>query len=263
MTTPRPVRLTTLWSLLRERGPVGVLGLVFTLSSVFLLLPMLLVMMATLRQPYERYDYAAIVREGTATTARVTDTRLLTNVQVNGESPRLITYTYNAGGQPRTDQFATFDATDLAAGSSVGIRARDGESVIPTLQPFAFPFGWFFILPGIFLLLGSIFLLIGLLPALRKYRLYRYGQVQEAIVQGIESRLVRMSRSSATQGYAVSYTYPGLHQAQLFGEDRTNDVLLVNEKKLGDKLQILVSETDETQSCLFPRSEALKNNWQG
>ncbi|TVT43655.1 DUF3592 domain-containing protein [Hymenobacter setariae] len=262
MLTPRPVSFTTFWSLLRERGPFGMLGLIFTLSSVLILLPMLLFMMATLRQPYERYDYAAIVRDGTAATAHVTDMQLLTNVQINGKSPELITYKYSAGGQTYTDQFATFDATELAVGSAVGIRARNGESVIPELKQFVFPFGWFFLLPGVFLLLGAIFLLIGLLPALRKYRLYRHGRMQEATVQGITSRPVRLSRSSIMQSFAVSYEYTGLNQARLLGEDRTNDILLVNEKKLGDKVQILVSETDDTQSCLFPRLGAVKNNWQ-
>jgi hypothetical protein len=262
MLTPRPVSFATFWSLLRERGPFGVLGLIFTLSSVLILMPMLLVIMATLRQPYERYDYAAIVRDGTAATARVTHVRRLTNVQVNGESPQLITYTYSTGVRTYTDQFETFDANNLAIGDAVDIRARDGESVIPTLKPFAFPFGWFFILPGIFLLLGAVFLLIGLLPALRKYRLYRYGLVLEANVQGIVSRPVRLSRSNVMQSFVVSYAYKGLQQAQLFGEDRTNDMLLVNEKKLGDKVQILVSATDDTQSCLLPHLEALKNKWQ-
>ncbi|WP_220235736.1 hypothetical protein, partial [Hymenobacter ginsengisoli] len=60
----------------------------------------------------------------------------------------------------------------------------------------------------------------------------------------------------------VSYHYAGSANPQLFGESSTSDLLFVQEKKFGDPVDIFVSETDETKSCLVPRLAALKNNWQ-
>jgi hypothetical protein len=265
MTTPRPINLATFWSLLKERGKFTFMGLAFILGPILLLVPMLFLKSATQR-PFENYDYEEIIRDGTPATARITDISLVTNVNVNGQSPRLITYQYTNEGQPRTDQFETFDTERVSAlhpNDELSIRVLDGKSIIPSLKPFSFPFTALFLaIPGLFALIGLPFLLIGLLPTLKKYRLYRHGLVRTGTVQGITAQSRIASLASAVPNYVVSYQYAGLTQPQLFGESSTNDLLLVNGKKLGDTVQILISPTDEKSSCLLPRLEALKNNWQ-
>lgn len=261
----RTVPFATFWGLLKSRGPFGILGLVFVLMPLLILVPLLLVLSHTLSEPYERYDFEHITRQGTTAVASITSVEPLTNVTINNEHPRVISYTYPGVGGAAADKFQTMDldkASRLKAGDTITIKTLGKESVIPSLEPFSFPFKFFFILPGIFLLIGIPFLLIGMLPALRDYRLYQRGLVQEATVRGISTKTIRMSRSSSQQGYVVSYEYAGLTTPKLLGESLTNDLLLVQEKKFGDKVKIFVSETDETQSCLVPRLEALKNNWQ-
>lgn len=241
------------------------MGLAFILGPMLMLVPMLLVKSATQR-PFEKYNYEEIIRSGTPATAHITDIYLVTNVNVNGQSPRLITYQYTDGGQPRTDQFETFDterASTLHPNDELSIKVLDGKSIIPALKPFSFPFTTLLLaIPGLFTLVGLPFLLIGLLPTLKKYRLYRYGLVRAGTVQGITAQSRIASLASAVPGYIVSYQYAGLAQLQVFGESLTNDMLLVNSKKLNDTVQILVSPTDEKTSCLLPRLVALKNNWQ-
>jgi hypothetical protein len=261
----RIVPFSTFWGLLKSRGPFGILGLVFVLMPLLILVPLLLVLSHTLSQPYERYDFEHITRQGTTAVASITSVEPLTNVTINNEHPRVISYTYPGAGGAVADNFQTMDldkVSRLKVGDTITIKTLGKESVIPSLEPFSFPFQFFFILPGVFLLIGIPFLLIGLLPALRDYRLYKRGLVQDATVLGISTKTIRMSRSSTQQAYVVSYEYAGLTTSKLVGESLTNDILLVQEKKFGDKVKIFVSETDETKSCLVPRLEALKNNWQ-
>ncbi len=261
----RNVPFSTLWGLLKSRGPFALLGLVFVFIPMFILIPMLLVLSHTLGQPYERYDFDNIKRQGTAVAATITDIEPLTNVTMNGEHPRVISYTYPSEGGVAADKFQTMDldkVSRLKTGDAIGIKTLGKESVIPSLEPFSFPLEFFFLLPGIFLLIGIPFLLIGLLPALRVYRLYKHGLVQDATVLGISTKTIRMSRANTQQVFVVSYEYAGLTGPKRLGESLTNDLLLVQEKKFGDKVKIFVSETDETNSCLVPRLEALKNNWQ-
>jgi hypothetical protein len=261
----RIVPLSTLLTLLKSRGPFGLLGLVFVLMPLLILVPLLLVLSHTLKEPYEQYDFENINRHGSAAVAHITRLAPVLNVTINGEHPQLISYTYSSAGRTMADKFQTMDldkVSGLKEGDSIDVKALGSESIIPSLEPFSFPFHFFFILPGIFLLIGIPFLLIGLLPALRTYRLYQHGLVQEATVLGISTKTIRMSRSNSQQSYLVSYEYAGLYTPKLLGESLTNDFLLVQEKKFGDKVKIFVSETDETKSCLVPRLEALKNNWQ-
>jgi hypothetical protein len=256
----RIVPFTTLLGLLKSRGPFGLLGLVFVLGPLLLLTPLLLVLSHTLTQPYERYDFDNIERHGTAATARITGIELVTNVTINNEHPRLISYTYPSAGQLATDRFQTMElakVSSLKQGDTIGIKALNGQSIIASLEPFSFPFHFFFIIPGIFLLIGIPFLLIGLLPALKIYNLYKHGRVEKAKVLGIATKTITMSRSSSQQGFVISYEYAGLASPRLLGESFTNDLLLVQEKKFGDEVKIFVSETDETKSCLVPRLEAL------
>jgi hypothetical protein len=261
----RNVPFSILLKLLRSRGPAGILGLVFVLSSLFFLTPLLLFLSHTFTQPYERYDFADIQRHGTAAVARITSIEPLTNVTVNGENPRVISYTYSGASGPVADQFQTMELAKLShlqVGDTIRVMALHRQSVIPALKPFSFPFRFFFILPGVFLLLGIPFFLIGFLPALRSYRLYQHGLVKKATVVGISTKVISTSRHRQQTAFVVSYEYAGLTQPRLLGESLTDDLLLVQEKKFGDEVKIFVSETDETKSCLVPRLEALQYNWQ-
>lgn len=261
----RPIPYPTLLKLITSRGPAGVLGLVFVLSSLFVLTPALLVASRAFTQPYERYDFDNIRQHGTAAVARITSITPLTNVTVNSEHPLLISYSYPGASGPVADQFQTLElakASRLQAGNTLNIKMLHQQSVIPSLTPFSFPFKYFFIMPGVFLLIGIPFLLIGFVPTLRDYKLYRHGIAQKAKVLGISTRVISTSRLRQQQAFVVSYEYAGVTQPKLQGESLTDDLLLVQEKKFGDPVDIFVSETDETKSCLVPRLEALKNNWQ-
>jgi len=265
MPAPRPIDFATLWSLIKERGKFTFMGLAFILGPILLLIPMLFVMPTTQR-PSEKYDYEEIARGGTPATARITDISLVNNINVNGQSPRLITYQYTSNGQPRTDQFETFDterASTLRPNDTLAIKVLAGESVIPSLKPYSFPrIALLASIPSLFALIGLPFLLIGALPTLRKYRLYRYGLAHTGTVQGITAQPIRTFLGGSTPSYVISYHYAGSVNSQLFGESSTSDLLFVQEKKFGDLVDIFVSATDETKSCLVPRLAALKNNWQ-
>ena len=260
----RPVKLTTFLSLLRRYGLLSLPGLLFTGSALFIVLPMTWMMSSAFRAPSEQYDYDAIVRDGQPTTARITDIAVQYNTSENGEHPRLISYEYERGGRTRPDKFQTMQADKMAmlhVGDVIQIRELNGQSVIPELTPYRFPFGVFYILPGVFLVIGLPFLLIGLIPALRTYRLYKYGELRQGTIAGSSSNLF-ISLLHLQQTTQVAYHYTDQHGARRYGESSTADPVLIYERRPGDPVPLFVLPTDEGRSCVVPRQEALKNNWQ-
>jgi hypothetical protein len=255
----RPIKLSTLLTLARLKGPLG-MGLAFVLGPLFLMLPALFFITSAAKKPYEQYDYQDIKLNGTTTMASVTNVAPVLNVSMNGQHPNLISYNYLKDGQPTPDNFQTMGKHQFKVGDIIQIKTMNGQSIIPTLEPFSFPYQLFLLVPAIFFVIGMPFLLVGLIPAIKNYKLYKNGIVKEATVLGISTKSIGFG-NIRQEAFLVNYEYPGFAQPKLFGESTTNDLLLVNEKRFGDKVKIFVSERDETKSCLVPRLEAIKNNW--
>lgn len=261
----RDVNFGILFNLLRGRGPFAFIGIVFTALSVFVFVPLLIILPGTLMKPYEKYDFKALAKNGIEKTGTVTGLKTVSNVEINGEHPKVVSYQYKNGDQPVVDKFETFDLDKIAnvnVGSEIAILVYQNQSMVKGLTPFSFPFYIFYLFPGIFLAVGIPFLLIGLVPALRTFQLYKTGIVKDAYV-------VSMSLNSAAvsplrgirQNVLVDYYFWDAFKNKVFGKSRSTDLLLLNEKKSGDLIKIFVSETDETKSCIVPRLEAMKYNW--
>jgi len=264
MNNKRQVDFGVLLNLLKGKGRLPVIGLIFVCVSVFIIFPITFTISATLKQPYEKYNFNDINKNGTEKDAKITFIKSVNNVNINGEHPRIVSYEYENNGQQVSDKFETFDLekiTNLTIGTKVKILTYQGQSTIKGLSPFAFPFYLFYILPMVFLILGGVFLLIGLLPALKLFNLYKSGIIKEAYVVSMSPRTGLFSLSGFQQNVLVSYFFYDEFGGKVFGESLTNDFLILSEKKAGDPIKIFVSETDETISCMVPKLEAMKNKW--
>jgi hypothetical protein len=260
----RQIGFKDLFNLLKSKGIRPVLGLVFIAVAVFLLIPMVLLISASLTQPYEKYDFDAINKIGTETSAKITFIKSLNNVTINDEHPVLISYQYENNGATIADKFETLDLEKISGfniGTEVKVLTYSGQSVIKGLSPFGFPTKLFYILPGIFLLIGVTFFLVGLIPALKLFNLYKNGVVREAYIVSINSNSGIFSFKGAPQSLLISYFFHGVNGNEIFGDSLTTDYLILNEKKKGSSIRIFVSETDETKSCMVPELEATKNKW--
>jgi hypothetical protein len=226
-------------------------------------IPLTVILSATLKASYEKYDFKAITANGTLKDAEIMAISPVNNVTVNGEHPKVISYVFENNGRKISDKFETFDLEKIAnfsEGTKIKILEYQNQSMIKDLKPFAFPVYLFYLFPILFLLPGIPLLLIGLIPALRIFNLYKTGMVKEAYVISISPNSGIFSRFSQPT-VLVNYYYLDEFKNKVFGESTTTDFLILNEKKEGDTVKIFVSEKDETKSCLIPKLEAMKYNW--
>ena len=259
----REVTFSNLITLIKNRRPFSILGIVFVFSSLFIILPSILFMTKSFIEPYEKYDVDKIEQNGTELNAKITDLRPVNNVTINGEHPLRISYEYLENGLTKSDKFQTMDlekTNEMKIGSEIKIKTFENQSKIQNLESFTFPFYVFYILPLIFFILGSIFSFIGLIPALRDYNLYKNGVVKEATLISMVPNS-GLPISGIGQSILINYYYEGRNGQKIFGKSKTSDFSIMAEKKVEDKIKVFVSENDETKSCLVPKLEALKNNW--
>jgi len=260
----RKVDLRILFGLLKNRGRLGIMGLVFTILSIFVFIPLIVILSVTLKKPYERYDFDKIRSFGIEKIANVTGVRTVANVTMNEQHPVVISYEYQDDGRTVSDHFETLDKDkikDIAVGSKINILVYENQSTIKSLVPFSFPVGAFYILPAMFFIIGTAFLLIGFIPALGKFNLYKHGIVKDAYIVSVSAETGFGFPLNRRQNMIVNYYYTDAHGNKIFGDSTTDDLLMLNGKKTGDEIKILVSEADERKSCLIPHLEALKYNW--
>jgi hypothetical protein len=263
MTQARNVPKAVLFKLIKSKKPFGYLGLVFTVLSLLIFLPVTLIMSSSFSQPHEKYDFNAIEKNGKAMEATVDAVEIMGNVTVNGQNPRLIIYTYITDGQAVTDKFQTFDldkADNLNQGDKIMVKVYNGQSVIADIKPYRFPYAIMLAGPLMFIVIGSIFLLIALIPALKKYKLYKTGIVKDAEIISMAPTGFGV-RGMHRQSLLVNYFFMGRNGTKVFGESVTDEYSLLHEKKSGDTVKVFVSGEDESKSCLVPKLESLKYGW--
>lgn len=257
----RTVPLSVLFKLIKEK-PISLVGLLFVFGALFFMFPLLLVLMPQLKTDQDRYDYDAISQRGEIVTATVRDLQQLRNVTVNGQHPLRIGYDYPANGALKQDVFQTFDldkARRLEVGDTVTVRSYQGQSAIVGLENFRFPYFLFFLIPVVFVLIGTPFLFFGMLPVWKKFNLYRSGIPRKGTLVAMTPKTSRYARH-ANPHVSVDYYFTGTGGERVFGNASTADFSILNEKKSGDDLKLLVSE-DEKNSCLVPQLENLKYHW--
>ena len=258
----RHVKLSSLFKLTFSKSPFSRLGIVFTLLAVFVILPIMIVVTGSIQEPYQKYNFDAIKQHGTAVQALITDVDALTNVSINGENPRVISYSYTLNGSDKRDKFQTMEideASRLNVGDKITVKEYEGESAIQDMEPFSFPVALFFILPTIFFTIGAVFTMIGLIPALKDFNLYKNGIVKEATILSMVPN-PGMPVSGVGKSITVYYDYIGRGGNKIFGESRVHDFSILSTHKTGGTIKIFASE-DESRSCVIPTVEIVRNNW--
>jgi len=259
----RRVSLLVLLKLVTGKKPFGLLGLLFTAVSVFILFPVTLFVSATFKEAYENYNYDEIIEKGTDVKAVVIAVEPMTNVSVNGSNPNRITFQYTDNNRVLTDKFQTFDldkTANLEPGDTIAATTYQGQSVLKGIEPFHFPFGLFLILPTIFFILGSIFLSIALLPSLKIFRLYKRGVVKQGTITSLVVN-AGMPATGIGRKVFVDYYYTDSSGTRIYGNGTTTDFSILGEKKVGDAIRIFVMPDDKEATCLLPEREAAKYGW--
>jgi hypothetical protein len=263
MSNSRPVKFKTLFTLVKIRGPLAIIGIVLTLASLLFVLPTVIIISSALKTPFEGYNFKEIEKNGIEKTAKITFIKSVNNVSINNEHPQLISYEYENNGQRIADKFETLDLEKIAAfsiGQEIKVLVNQNQSIIKGLKPFSFPTGLFLLFPVIFLLIGIPMLLVGILPALRTFNLYKTGLVKDAYLVALDTNAI-VSALRFNQSVLVHYYFLNEFGSKVFGKSTTSDLLMLKDKKAGDIVKVFVSENDGNKSCLIPGLEAMKYNW--
>lgn len=108
--------------------------------------------------------------------------------------------------------------------------------------------------------------LILLIPAIIAYRktlmLYQTGNLREAELVSMTPTAVGLFVFSGFgQRILVHYHYVTSRGQKILGESLTTDFTILNEKKQGEMVRIFVSQANESDSCLVPKLEEIRNDW--
>jgi hypothetical protein len=260
----RPVAFQTKFNLLRLRPTPVLLSILFTVFPLFFLFSFAIIFTND-DNGMSNAEFEKINKEGIAIKATIVGIETQENVSINHKHPAIITYKYyvdsvNGHTIEAYDRFQTLspqEVSRLAPGDEIEIKYLDGESIIPSLNPFSFPYWIFYVVFGMMQLVGIIFITITVRYLKKHIALYRYGNVQEA-------KLISVTQSTTNRSKTlhVHYQYTTPRGQTIMDGSRSNDYTLMRQTNYGDPIRIFVSPDNDQKSCIVPRLEAARNNWQ-
>lgn len=202
-------------------------------------------------QNFERIRTAGKTGHGEVT--RIED---VPNFSVNGIQPRRIFFRYKADGIERDASMETVSVTEVSnwqMGRVIEVSYLDGQAVIVGLKPVEFPLPlpvMLFAPVAMFVLLGFPFLAYGVTGAIWTYRLLRLGVVRPAKLLSFESQSSFLSWNR-TARFKATYRYTDSTNREHSGSASSIDLTLLNQKKKGDEIEILVLPHDELRSTIL------------
>jgi len=263
MDKKRKAGFTTLFNLMKRKGPYSIIGLAFIILSVMILLFVCPFWIA-FRGENSGHNFDAIGKYGVQKDAKITYIKIVTNLSINEEHPVIISYEYDDNENKIKDKFETLDLENIAGlnvGSVIKIVVYDHQSMIKGVEPYTFPNWIFYLIPLPLFIAGIILLLIGLIPALKIYDLYRTGVVKDAAIIPPSPNNEVGSLADFKRKFTVNYYFMDEYQNKVYGECEPTDLLFFIENKGSGIIKIFVSKDDETKNCIVPRLEAMKYNW--
>jgi hypothetical protein len=260
MGNKRQVGFKVVFDLLKGKRPFGILGLALVILSVLILLFMIPFVIG-FRGENNSYSFSDIQKYGSEKDAKVTSLNTVRNLSINNVNPITVTYEYEDNGTMITDKSETLDidkVSSLNAGKVIKILVYDHQSIIKDVEPYFVP-GWIPLIPVPFFIVGIILFCLGLVPALKKYSLYRTGVIKDAVITSIDiNNNVPVLLSTKIP---VSYDFLDDHQNKVHGQSESTDLLFWMQKKAGDIIKILVSKNNVNETCIVPVAIAAKYNW--
>jgi hypothetical protein len=210
-----------------------------------------------------KVDYKLIKANGIGALATIKSIEIQSNTSINGEHPRIISYTYKSGEQLIDDKFRVLDSvkvSNLEIGDTIQIKIYDGQTIILDLEPYDLQKNLFFLILSPFLIIGLI--ILGLLYWRIKGQidLYKYGKVTNAEIVSM-APISGFRFSGIEQIVRVHYQYYASNGQKLLGESLTTDYTILTSKKQGEAIKIFVSPEKETKSCVFSKLDEIRNNW--
>lgn len=257
---PRKLGYRAFWSALCDRPRALIFGAWFTVFPIIILIPISIIFTAITPHSPNR---AKILAAGAETNAEVTKIETIRNEEINGVNPRRISFRYEVSGHTNLATMETLsvdDISDWKPGRQIVIRYLGGEATIPSLEPADFPWIIFLLMPLFFGFIGAPFLIYCIVRARNKLRVMKFGIMRKA-------RLLSLAPAASfgiswffKTRFEANYVFQSEKGGEIFGSSLTADLALLNEKKKGDEIEILVLPGQEMKSLIldFPMLQIIQ-----
>lgn len=237
------------------------IGLPLTLIPTFVV-TVLVIAFSSIGNDTPSVDFELINSKGTNKTAQITDYETQYNITINEVHPTIIYYSYEDNGQLTHSSYRVLEERKIEnyeIGTRIEIKEYEGSSIIVGLKPYDFGMDFFLLFPIPFLIIGLPFLLYATFRLRSELKLYKTGELSQGkIVSMIPKSGLPVSNFG--QAVIVHYEYEKNGQ-KIIGESITTDLSIISDKKKGDITPIFVSTDDQRKSCIVPKLESLRNNW--
>src|SRR5437868_3830672 len=137
----RQVGLKTIFDLLKQKPGHLIFGTVFTLMPFFFG-GLFLLIFSIAGSDSPEVDYELVSKNGTTTQATINNIEVQSNISINNEHPRVISYSYQNKDKLIDDKFRVLDSVKvsrLVIGDTIQIKHYNGLTIILDLKPYAFP----------------------------------------------------------------------------------------------------------------------------
>jgi len=262
---PRKIGFDALWLAMQERPRSLLIGVVFIFApfiQVFVFLMAFSPYLGELRNP-------AIRSTGTSTRGEVIRVEDVRGFPVDGVQPKIVFFRYQAEGVERERSMTTLSVDEVSRwqkGEPVPVLYNDKGAIIDGLEPAHLPF--FGVLMIISVSTGvpiAVALLVyAILGIRRKYRLLKEGVSRQGKLISFEAlspflvpeKLIsrefpQLARAESTGRFLATYLYLDATGRELRGGASSRDLMLLNGKKKGDEIEILVLPSNERRSTIL------------
>jgi len=260
--TPRKVKFSTIINILKKKPISIIFGFGFTVFPLFIA-TILLIIFSTFGNETPKVDYELVSSKGKQITAKITDIETQSNVTINGVHPTIISYKYSKNGKETESKYKVLEERKiekLEIGNSIQIKELNGNSILKDLKPYDFTAGFLLLFPIPFLIIGLPFLIYSIRNLKKEVKLYKFGKVFKGKIVSMMPKS-GLPISNIGQGIIVHYAYQTMSGKRIIGESFTTDFSIMSDKKKDDIVPIFVSFENEEKSCLVPKLQSLRNNW--
>lgn len=227
-------------------------GVWFTVFPMIFLIPFSLVMLATMSHTPNR---AKILASGIETNAEVVEIETIHNEEINGVNPRKIFFCYVVNGHTNEASMETLSVektADWRPGQQIAIRYLGDEATIPELAPADFPWVVILVMPLFFGIFGAPFLIYCIIGARNKLKVIKFGKMKKARLLSLTPvTSFGFSSSFFKTRFEAAYVFQNEKGVEMYGSSLTTDLALLNEKKKGDEVEILVLPDQEAKSVIL------------
>lgn len=262
-TKTRKVGFKTIFDLIKQKPVNLMFGLVFTLLPIQIGGTIFFIFNSS-ETNLPKVDIELITNNGALTQAIINNIEIQSNISINDEHPRVISYSYNNGNLLINDKFRTLDSiktSQFEIGDTIQIKYYNGQSIIDNVNPMAFPMELISSLFVAFFIIGLIIFGILYLRIKGQIDLIKNGIIMNAEIISMTTKS-GFPFSIFGKRVTVHYKYQSLKGEFILGESISSDFAILNSMKQGDIIKIFVSPENEKKSYLVSRLDEIRNKWE-